>query len=202
MILQSIVVGPVETNCYLLGDEGKGVCVLVDPGANAPALIKLVEDSGLQLQAFFLTHGHYDHRDALPALREAYPDLPVYIHERERLQPGLSERYFYGGPCRTWADGDIVPVGDLAVQVLETPGHTAGSVVLLAEDVMLSGDTLFATSCGRCDLPGGDMLEMFQSLRRLGLLERDYKVYPGHGGPTTLAQERLRNPYLRRALQL
>ena len=121
MILQSIVVGPVETNCYLLGDEGKGVCVLVDPGANAPALIKLVEDSGLQLQAFFLTHGHYDHRDALPALREAYPDLPVYIHERERLQPGLSERYFYGGPCRTWADGDIVPVGDLAVQVLETP---------------------------------------------------------------------------------
>ena len=135
-------------------------------------------------------------------LREAYPDLPVYIHERERLQPGLSERYFYGGPCRTWADGDIVPVGDLAVQVLETPGHTAGSVVLLAEDVMLSGDTLFATSCGRCDLPGGDMLEMFQSLRRLGLLEKDYKVYPGHGGPTTLAQERLRNPYLRRALQL
>ncbi len=202
MILQSKVVGPIETNCYLLGDEGKGVCVLVDPGADAPALLKWVADSGLTLEAVFLTHGHYDHRDALPALLEAYPGLTVYIHEKERLQPGLPDRYFYGGPCRTWAEGDKIPVGDLTVEVLETPGHTAGSVVLLTEDVMLAGDTLFAGSCGRCDLPGGGMLAMFQSLRRLGLLAKNYRVFPGHGPATTLDAERRNNPYMRQALQL
>ena len=202
MIIDAITVGPVETNCYLLGDEGRGVCALIDPGDSPKAVAAMVQRHGLTPVAIFLTHGHYDHRDAVPALLEAYPGLPVYIHEKEQLQPGMSPRYFFGGSCSHYAQGDTLAVGDLAVTVLETPGHTAGSVVLLCGDAMFAGDTLFAGTCGRCDLPGGSLNDMFVSLRRLGQLEGDYRVFPGHGPATTLEAERRTNPYMRRAARL
>ena len=137
--------------------------------------------AGLTLSAVFLTHGHYDHRDAVPDILQVYPDLPVYIHYKERLQTGLPSRYYYGGPCVTYGEGDTVSVGTLSFQVLETPGHTAGSVVL--------------------DLPGGSVRDMLQSLRRLAEIPGDRQVYPGHGPATTLAEERRFNPYMRRAAE-
>src|SRR5699024_8248132 len=141
------------------------------------------------------------HRDAVADILEKYPELPVYIHEKEKLRPGLPERYFYGGPCQTYAEGDTVQVGSIPFRVLETPGHTAGSVTLVTSGVMLSGDTLFAGTCGRCDLPGGSIADMLASLRRLGELEGDYQVLPGHGPASTLEQERRRNPYVRQAMR-
>ena len=108
MLLKTMTVGPVETNCYLVGDEQAGACALVDPGDSAQALLSMVEESGLRLEAIFLTHGHYDHRDAVADILEKYPELPVYIHEKEKLRPGLPERYFYGGPCQPYAEGDTV----------------------------------------------------------------------------------------------
>ena len=201
MLLKMMTVGPVETNCYLVGDERAGVCALVDPGDSAQALLSMAEESGLRLEAIFLTHGHYDHRDAVADILEKHPDLPVYIHEKERLRPGLPERYFYGGPCQTYAEGDTVQVGSIPFRVLETPGHTAGSVTLVTEGLMLSGDTLFAGTCGRCDLPGGSVADMLASLGRLGALEGDCQVLPGHGPATTLAEERRRNPYVRQAMR-
>ncbi len=201
MIFQTIPVGPIETNCYLIGDETAGVCALVDPGDEAQVLLDAVAKTGLTLSAVFLTHGHYDHRDAVPDILQVYPDLPVYIHYKERLQTGLPSRYYYGGPCVTYGEGDTVSVGTLSFQVLETPGHTAGSVVLLGSDILLAGDTLFAGSCGRCDLPGGSVRDMLQSLRRLAEIPGDRQVYPGHGPATTLAEERRFNPYMRRAAE-
>lgn len=201
MLLKTMTVGPVETNCYLVGDEQAGACALVDPGDSAQALLSMVEESGLRLEAIFLTHGHYDHRDAVADILEKYPELPVYIHEKEKLRPGLPERYFYGGPCQPYAEGDTVQVGSTPFRVLETPGHTAGSVTLVTSGVMLSGDTLFAGTCGRCDLPGGSIADMLSSLRRLGELEGDYQVLPGHGPASTLEQERRRNPYVRQAMR-
>ena len=118
-----------------------------------------------------------------------------------RRSSGLPERYFYGGPCQPYAEGDTVQAGSIPFRVLETPGHTAGSVTLVTSGVMLSGDTLFAGTCGRCDLPGGSIADMLASLRRLGELEGDYQVLPGHGPASTLEQERRRNPYVRQAMR-
>ena len=198
MIIQSMVVGPVGTNCYLLGDGA--VCALIDPGDNARGVAEMVKASGMEPAAILLTHGHYDHRDAVPELLERYPGLPVYLHRKERTGGGPSTRYFYGGDAVEYGQGDTVSIGSLTVQVLETPGHTAGSVTLLADRAMFAGDTLFAGTCGRCDLPGGSLGDMFASLKRLALLEGDYAVYPGHGPATTLEEERRHNPYMRQAM--
>ncbi len=151
-----------------------------------------------------LTHAHYDHVGAIPALLEQYPDLPVYAHEGELCPAGSpNPRYFLphlGGNQRTYGEGDTVKLGGLVIRVLHTPGHSRGSVTLLAGDLMLSGDTLFAGSCGRVDLPGGDEGQMWASLARLGRLTEDWTVWPGHGEATSLDYEKQTNPYLRQAL--
>ncbi|MCI8943962.1 MAG: MBL fold metallo-hydrolase, partial [Oscillospiraceae bacterium] len=165
-----------------------------------------IEKSGLEPRMILLTHGHWDHVGAIPALLEKWPDLPVYAHEKE-LCPAdePNPHYFFphaGKNQRTYSEGDTLSLGGLTLKVLHTPGHSAGSVVILAEDVMLCGDTLFAGSCGRCDLPGGSEEDMMRSLKRLGRLEGDYQVCPGHGRLSSLALERDVNPYMRQALCL
>ena len=194
--------GPLETNCCLLTDESTGLCAVTDPGGEG--LAEEIAARGLTPCAILLTHGHWDHVGGIDGLLARWPALPVYLHPLDLAGAGGETHYHYpgaGANQRTYDDGDTVPVGSLTVRVLHTPGHTKGSVVLLCGDVMLAGDTLFAGSCGRCDLPGGDLGEMFASLKRLALLEGDYKVYPGHGGGTTLQTERETNPYMRRAMQ-
>ena len=192
------------TNCYLIGDENAKVCAVVDPGGSPEKVLDMISRSGLTPEMILLTHGHYDHVRALPALLEVYPDLPVYIHEKE-LCPAedLKERYHMphkGKNQRTYDEGDTLTLGNLTIQVLHTPGHSAGSVTLLVEDVMLCGDTLFAGSCGRWDLPGGDGDAIKTSRARLYHLGGDYKVCPGHGGASTLERERQSNGYMRQAV--
>lgn len=204
MIFDTIPVGQIDTNCYLIGDGKEGVCAVVDPGGSPERVLNMIEKSGLEPEMILLTHGHWDHVGAIPALLEKWPDLPVYAHEKE-LCPAdePNPHYFFphaGKNQRTYGEGDAVKVGTLEIKVLHTPGHSGGSVTLLAEDVMLSGDTLFAGSCGRCDLPGGSEEDMMRSLARLGRLEGDYKVCPGHGRLSSLALERDVNPYMRQAL--
>ena len=204
MIFDTIPAGPLQTNCYLIGDETAGVCAVVDPGGNASEILDMVKKSHLELKMLLLTHGHYDHVGAIAPILAAYPSLPVYIHEKELCPAGTREpRYFLphlGPNQRTYGEGDTLDLGSLKIQVLHTPGHSAGSVVLLVEDVMLCGDTLFCRSCGRYDLPGGDWWDILNSLSRLGRLEGDYKVCPGHGPLSTLDYEREHNPYLKQAM--
>ena len=206
MIFDTIPVGEIDTNCYLIGDEKEGVCAVVDPGGSAERVLAMIEKSGLELKMILLTHGHWDHVGAIPALLKKWPDLPVYAHKKE-LCPAdePNPHYFFphaGKNQRTYGEGDTVQVGSLELKVLHTPGHSAGSVVLLAEDTMVSGDTLFAGTCGRVDLVGGVEESMLASLARLGRLEGDYKVCPGHGPMSTLERERQTNPYMKQAMRL
>ena len=206
MKIDSIMVGPIMTNCYLLSDETAGVCALIDPGDEAPRVLDMVARSGCQLQYILLTHGHFDHTTAVRPILEQYPDLPVYINEKDVVdgRVGDMELVFSRLPehnQRYYHDGDTLPLGSLTVTVLETPGHSKGSVCLVVGDVIFSGDTLFRCSCGRTDFPGGSMEKMMASLRRLGQLEGDLRVLPGHMEASTLDRERRWNPYLLQAMQ-
>ena len=168
----------------------------------------MVERSGLRLEKILLTHGHYDHVKEVDALADMVPDpgVAIYLHRGDvrgddaRLFPPLA----HGFNC--WEDGDIISIGSpesgVNLHVLHTPGHSAGSVTLLAEGVIFCGDTLFAGSCGRWDLPGGGHETLAASLARLEALDGDYKVCPGHGPLSTLARERKINPHLCRTAGL
>lgn len=194
--IRTLTVGPIGTNCYLLSDGGE--CCLIDPGDNAPRLLRAVEECGDTLRFILLTHGHFDHYTAIAKLLPHFPELPVYIHRSDSSEQREKLRLCRLAPPhqRFYREGDELTLGSLTIRVMETPGHSAGSVVLQVGNVLFTGDTLFAGTCGRTDLDGGDIAQMRQSLRRLASLEGDYFLYPGHGAPTTLAQERYDNPTL------
>ena len=202
MEIKHIYIPSVYTNCYLLIDEDSGAAAVIDPGDDiTDSLLHFCVDNGWELRAIFLTHGHYDHVGGVNALRRKFPDVPVYLHpedtgKNDRLSPTASL-----GNVKLWREGDVVPLGTLQVEVLHTPGHTPGSVCLRCRDALFTGDTLFAGSCGRIDLPGGDGDEMLSSLKRLASLEGDYNVYPGHDRFTTLERERKSNYYMLQATE-
>lgn len=206
MKIQTIPVGQLMTNCYLVCDEQAKVCAVVDPGDEAGRIIDAVERSGCQVRYVLLTHGHYDHFTGLAGLLEKY-DVPVYIHpadaEEGRNNPwSLKFPRLDDAHQRWYGEGDTLTLGSLIIHVLSTPGHSKGSVCLVVEDAILAGDTLFYGSCGRTDFPGGDYKEMLLSLARLARLEGNYRVYPGHDRATDLEWERRMNPYMRQGLTL
>lgn len=205
MYFDTVEVAPLMTNCYLIGDETEKLCAVVDPGGSPDRVLAMIERSGLTPAMILLTHGHYDHVRGIPGILAVYPDLPVYCHEKDICAAERTTENFYlphaGANQRTYGEGDALQLGALTIKVLHTPGHSAGSVTLLAEDLMLCGDTLFAGSMGRCDLPGGDEDTIFASLRRLAALDGNYKVLPGHGGASTLERERNTNFYMRQAVK-
>lgn len=204
MKIQTLQVGPIGTNCYILSDPEAGKCAVIDPGEEASRVAAAVKGSGCAPCAILLTHGHYDHTGAVAALRQQWPDIPVYLSRLDQAgdNPYLRELFPPIAGAVDYSEGDTIAVGTLTVEVLSTPGHSEGSVTLRCGDVLFCGDTLFAGSCGRTDFPGGSMKKMLASLRRLGRLEGDLAVYPGHMEPSTLERERMYNPYLQQAMQM
>ena len=199
--------GPIQTNCYIFRREGGHRCGIVDPGDQGEQVARWMVEKGLEAEAVLLTHGHFDHILGIPGLREEWPDLPVYCHPAD-MGDGETTGIFGErfptvrsfGDITAYREGDVVTVAGVDVEVLETPGHTPGSVTLRADDVLFTGDTLFEGSMGRTDLPGGDEGQLMKSLKRLGELEGDYQVLPGHEGRSTLERERKTNYCLRAAM--
>jgi len=196
-------VGPIGTNCYILIDEKEKVCAVIDPGDEAHLIAASVEKTGCRPCAIFLTHGHYDHTGGVEILQEKWPDVPTYMNHRDVYTEDARMLQLFP-PLKNLTDydeGDVIRVGGLDVEVMATPGHSLGSVTLRCGNVLFSGDTLFAGSCGRTDFPGGSMQTILASLKRLGELEGDYQVCPGHMNTSELSRERMRNPYLMRAMK-
>lgn len=202
MKIKTLCVGPIGTNCYLLCDEAAKACAVIDPGGDASAVAAAAAETGCVPCSILLTHGHYDHTGAVAQLRQLWPEIPVYLNRRDRYDgdPYMTQLFPPVPGAADYDEGDTLSVGGLTVEVLATPGHSEGSVTLRCGDVLLCGDTLFAGSCGRTDFPGGSWETILRSLARLGRLEGDLAVYPGHMEPSTLERERRSNPFLRQAL--
>jgi hydroxyacylglutathione hydrolase len=203
--VECCVMGPLENNVYLLVDEASGMAAVVDPGIDSEPLLERVREAGWTLTAVINTHGHFDH-----VFCDAYyleqTGAPLLIHADDLpLLQALPEQAAWIGypappiptPGRLLADGDRIALGDTELAVIHTPGHTPGGICLLGEDILISGDTLFAGSIGRTDLPGGDTNTLLRSIReRLLPLPDATRVYPGHGPATTIGREREANPFL------
>ena len=202
MLIKTIPVGQLETNCYVVTNEHTLECVLIDPGDESNTILDYLEENRLKCRAILLTHGHYDHVGAVDAVAEE-TGAAVYMNERDDARHAADSHlpYTLKGNGRSYDEGDTVEVGSLRFQVLATPGHTKGGVCLVCGDALFTGDTLFKGSCGRTDLPGGDMDEELASLRRLCELPGDYEVYPGHMDSSTLERERAFNYYCRAAMR-
>lgn len=202
MKVKVMQVGPIGTNCYILEDDTTGKAAVIDPGDEAGRILKVLEEDKVEVEYILLTHGHYDHTTGVPELHRALPQAKIYIHQADANGAGSQlfplvkqvEGLLY------YDDGDKLTLGSLTIEVIHTPGHSKGSVTLKVGDVLFSGDTLFAGSCGRTDLAGGSYAEIMASLKRLGQLEGDYHVCPGHDITSTLEQERRSNPFLREAM--
>ena len=193
MTVEKFSVGSYQTNCYMVyGETDK--CVLIDPGYQPEEILEQVRIKGKTVEAILLTHGHFDHVGGVKKIAQE-TGCRVYIGEEDLfLPPMLTAGQIYY--TDNYGEGDTVTVAGLSFAVLRTPGHTSGCVCLLCEDTMFSGDTLFAGTCGRTDLPGGSHFEIMQSLARLAKLDKDYRVLPGHGEETTLSRERRFNPFM------
>lgn len=198
MLIKTIPVGQLETNCYIVTDENSLHCAVIDPGDESNAILDYLEDNRLVCDAILLTHGHYDHVGAVESVQEE-TGAKVYLHRADDHKSSGDYHFPYSLPenGKYYADGDVVELPGLRFDVIGTPGHTPGGVTLKCQNALFTGDTLFKGSCGRTDLPGGDMEEELRSLKRICSLPGDYEVYPGHMDSSTLSRERLFNYYCR-----
>ena len=209
MILETFPVGPLHCNCTILGDETTREALVVDPGDNIPEILSRLQKHGLTLRQIVVTHAHIDHVGGAAQLRKL-TGAPVIMNQQDLGLLGMMEMQagWLGVPTPEVAppdasaeDGLTVGLATLPAQVLHTPGHTPGSICLLFhfndQHLLLAGDTLFAGSIGRTDLPGGDGKQILRSLReRLLVLPDMTRVVPGHGPETTIGEERQSNPFL------
>ena len=205
MKFESVIVGPLETNCYLVYCPETLECAVVDPGAEAPKIVRLIASKGLQPVILLNTHGHIDHIGANKEIKEKF-GIPLCIHRHD--EPLLtnvqqSELAFFLGaqdspaPDQYLEDGETIKVGQSSLRVIHTPGHSPGSVIFLGDGFLLSGDTLFFGGVGRTDLPGGSWPELVDSIKtKILIMPDEMPVLPGHGPFTSVGQEKRSNPFI------
>ena len=188
------------SNSYILTADGR-TAVVIDPSEKR--ILKILKENGLSCKYVLLTHGHFDHVGGCGKFYEN--GVPIYCGDGEDKFISCPEnRGIFGGVnipyfeiYKTLSDGEVISLGGMTFTVISSGGHTVGGVCYISDGKLFTGDTLFAGSVGRCDLPTGDVIRLKESLKKLCLLDGDYAVYCGHGEDTTLARERKYNPYLR-----
>ncbi len=205
MIIRMLPVGSMEANCYILECEETQAAILIDPGAEASRLLRTIEKHDLKLKYIVNTHAHVDHIAANSDLKEKTSAL-LCIHSADAdmlTDPQENLSFFVGipvsspSPDRFLEGGDLLEAGALRLKVMHTPGHSPGSICLLADECIFTGDLLFAGGIGRYDFPGSSYTTLMDSLQKVMALDDRLVVYPGHGPQTTIGNERRMNPFLR-----
>lgn len=208
--VQTFTVGALQENAYLLIDDTTRRAVLVDPGDEGDRLVAAVRAAGVDLEAIWMTHAHMDHVGGIAAVKRSLP-VPVYLHPADRaLYDNAAQQGRALGlrvetppaPDHELAEGDTLRVGSLDFQVMHTPGHAPGHVIIHGHGIAFVGDCLFAGSIGRTDLPMCSPADLARSLERICALDPDTIVYSGHGPPTTIAREQSDNPFLNGAARI
>ena len=205
MHIHQLVLGELDTNCYIVWDS-TGQALVIDPADDSTKILNFLDQEGLTLAAVVLSHAHFDHMLAAEELCAA-TEATLYVGRGDvsamtdpirnlsgLFTPGHSIKVADYAPL---TEADTLKIGEMTFTILETPGHTPGCICLHLENYLFAGDTLFQNSIGRLDFPGGDSAAMFRSLQRLMHLSDDTVVYPGHGPSTTIGHEKRFNPYLR-----
>lgn len=206
MILRTIVVSQLEANCYLVVDEATKAAVIIDPGDDPDEIEDAIQNENADLKYILLTHGHFDHSFSAGELQQIF-NVDVLMHEADiPLLEGSRDlvtllydidRYVKPRLGRFLTDGDTITFGEMALRVVHTPGHSQGGLCFIDDGIAFTGDTLFAGSIGRSDLPGGSHPELIRSIHdKLLTLPDDTIVYPGHGPTSTIGTERTDNPWL------
>lgn len=187
-MLRKLVVGPYQTNCYILACKDTLEGVVIDPGDEVLRITKEVSQNGIRVRHILITHGHIDHVGGVEELKRI-TKAPVLIHPQDA--PGLRQP-----PEGSLQEGQTIQVGRYTLSVLHTPGHSPGGVCLLVPGAVFTGDTLFAGSVGRTDFPGGSHEKLVEGVRKkIFPLGDELRIYPGHGPPSTIGTERKNNPF-------
>ena len=206
MKIHILPLGDYQTNCYIVYDENASSCAILDPGYHPEKVLAKVKELGLTVDAVLLTHGHFDHVGAVEKIvTETGCALWMSEGDWSQFPNPIISHYYPLANCdftevQFCEDGEVIRAGGLEFKTVATPGHTHGSVCYICQDALFSGDTLFAGSCGRTDLPGGDIRQLKKSLARLARLEKPCFIHAGHGGGSYLGKEKQDNPYLRGGL--
>lgn len=208
MIVQMFTVGKLFTNCYIAACPETSEAIIIDPGFDsnfeAEKIFRFLEENSLNLKFVVNTHGHADHICGNETIKRNF-QTPILIHEKDAFMLGRLGKLvakFFGFSCSSppadilLKDGDSIKFGKIILKVMHTPGHSPGSVTLIGEIEAFTGDTLFAGSIGRTDLPQSSERDMRTSLKKLAILPDDFVVYPGHGPTTTIGEEKRSNPFL------
>ncbi|MFA5252654.1 MAG: MBL fold metallo-hydrolase [Phycisphaerae bacterium] len=210
MKIDRLILGAYHTNCFVLREsEAAKDCLIIDTGLDADELIDFLQQHNLNPAAVVITHGHADHVTGLAALRGRFPRIKVYIHkldagmlsgEKDNLASVAGVTFSPEHADFTVEQGDVIEQANIKLDVLHTPGHTQGGICLYSKDagIIFAGDTLFADSVGRTDMPGGNASQLINSIKqKLCPLPDETIVYPGHGPQTTISQEKAQNPFLK-----
>ncbi len=206
MIIQTCILGRLDTNCYIIYNEDSNKAIIIDPADQAQEIIKQLGEAALTPVAILLTHGHFDHIMATSAVAKEY-NIPIYTSEAEKELLGNAKlncaemmgKSYILTPDIYIKDNEVLTLAGLTIKVIHTPGHTAGGLCYYFEKeaVLISGDTLFFESIGRTDFPTGNSTNLLESIQnKLMTLPDEVKVYTGHGENTTIGHERNNNPYL------
>jgi hydroxyacylglutathione hydrolase len=201
MVIKKFVIGQLETNCFIIGDEKSKECFIVDPGDEPDRILDFIRKNHLEVKYIICTHGHFDHIGAISDIKkETAATLVIHREDLEIYRSTRDQAALWGfdlepqpEPAAFVSEGDTIGIGDLRFGVFHTPGHSPGGICLYGEGILVSGDTLFAGSVGRTDFYGGDIRELKKSFKRLMSLPDDVKVLPGHGPESTIGKEKINN---------